>query len=105
MAKTTRDILIQTDRIEEAKRFYGQTLGFARCDDGTGMVGYDTGAFRLYLDPAPAYGPVHEVVVSDFASSKAKLIAAGCKVEHEDPAFPRCYMRDPFGLVFNLAEG
>jgi hypothetical protein len=25
-------------------------------------------------------------------------------VEDEDPKIPHCYMRDPFGIIFNLAE-
>jgi hypothetical protein len=29
---------------------------------------------------------------------------AGCRVEDEDPKIPHCYMRDPFGIIFNLAE-
>jgi hypothetical protein len=32
------------------------------------------------------------------------LLKAGCVVVEEDASVPRCYLRDPFGLVFNLGE-
>jgi hypothetical protein len=35
-------------------------------------------------------------------AAKARLIASGCMLVEEDPAVPRCYLRDPFGVVFNL---
>jgi hypothetical protein len=32
------------------------------------------------------------------------LVENGCRIEIEDPRVPRCYVRDPFGLIFNIAE-
>jgi hypothetical protein len=32
------------------------------------------------------------------------LIAAGCDIAEEDPSVPRCYIRDPYGLVFNIEQ-
>jgi hypothetical protein len=37
-------------------------------------------------------------------AAKSRLLAAGCTVVEEAPAVPRCYIRDPFGLVFNIEE-
>jgi hypothetical protein len=34
--------------------------------------------------------------------AKRVLLLAGCSVVEEDPGIPRCYLRDPFGMVFNL---
>jgi catechol 2,3-dioxygenase-like lactoylglutathione lyase family enzyme len=102
--RSTRDILIQTDRPDEARAFYEGVLDFAVFQDDPNMRGLETGAFRLFLDPGPPLGPVLEVLVDDLAAAKAKLLAAGCVVEQEDPAIPRCYVRDPFGLIFNLGQ-
>ena len=44
-----------------------------------------------------------EFFVDDLAATKARLTAAGCRIEQEDPSVPRCYVRDPYGLVFNIA--
>jgi predicted enzyme related to lactoylglutathione lyase len=101
---STRDILIQTEKLDEAVRFYQSVLGLRVTHQSKKLVGFETGSFCLYVDKGPLYGPVFEFCVADFAATKQKLIAAGCRIENEDPAVPRCYMRDPFGLVFNLAE-
>jgi predicted enzyme related to lactoylglutathione lyase len=102
--KSTRDILIQTDKLAEAVRFYQSVLGLRVAHQSKTLVGFETGSFCLYVDKGPAYGPIFEFCVADFAAAKQQLIAAGCRVENEDPSVPRCYLRDPFGLIFNLAE-
>ncbi len=35
---------------------------------------------------------------------KKKLVAAGCVVLEENSDVPRCYVRDPYGMVFNIGE-
>jgi predicted enzyme related to lactoylglutathione lyase len=101
---STRDVLLQTDKLDAAVRFYQSVLGLRVTHQSETLVGFETGSFCLYIDKGPAYGPVFEFCVEDFAAAKQQLITSGCRVENEDPTVPRCYMRDPFGLVFNLAE-
>lgn len=103
-ATSTRDILIQTERSGDARSFYEDVLGFPVVHDDPAMCGLDTGAFRLFIDPAPSLGPVLEFEVDDLASMKERLLAAGCLVIEENPSIPRCYLRDPFGLLFNLQQ-
>ena len=103
-AKSTRDILLQVPSLEAAVTFYGQTLGFAMFMDTPSLAGFETGAFRLFLEPRPALGPVLEVLVDDPAAHKKALVAAGCEIIDDDPSVPRCYIRDPFGLIFNLGK-
>jgi hypothetical protein len=43
-------------------------------------------AFRLYVEPGPAHGPVFDCLVAHDEASKAALLAAGCS------------------LVFNIAQ-
>jgi len=68
------------------------------------MAGFETGAFRLFVERGPAHGPVFDFLVSDLQAAKAALLAAGCAVIEEDPALPRCYIRDPYGLTFNIEQ-
>jgi catechol 2,3-dioxygenase-like lactoylglutathione lyase family enzyme len=103
-AVSTRDILIQTMDLEAAIAFYENVLGLRVFMREPAMVGLESGAFRLFLDRAEPYGPVLEFKVDDFESSKQRLIAAGCRIENEDPSVPRCYVRDPYGLIFNIAQ-
>ncbi|MEI9986880.1 MAG: VOC family protein [Aliidongia sp.] len=100
---TSRDVLLQADDIQRAAAFYEKVLGlsvFLRQDT---LIGLEAGAFRLFLDKGTPYGPVFEVFVDDLDAAKSRMVAAGCRIEQEDPAVPKCYVRDPFGLVFNIA--
>ncbi|MGH7024017.1 MAG: VOC family protein [Caulobacteraceae bacterium] len=40
--------------------------------------------------------------MDDIPAAKARLLAAGCRWWRRD--LPRCYLADPFGLVFNLGQ-
>jgi catechol 2,3-dioxygenase-like lactoylglutathione lyase family enzyme len=100
---STRDIIIQTDRLDAARAFYRDVMRFEQTN--TDMLGFETGSFRLYIEPGDSPGPVFEFEVEDLVSAKALLLANGCSIAEEDPMLPRLYIRDPFGLVFNITEG
>ena len=101
---SSRDIIIQTDRSDDAKKFYTEILGLTLFDDNPAMRGIETGTFRLFIEPGPLPGPVLEFLVDDVQATKSRLLSAGCTLEQEIPSLPRCYIRDPFGLVFNLHQ-
>lgn len=65
---------------------------------------FRTGSFCLYVEKGPEHGPVFEYLVSDVQATKQRLVAAGCVVREEDPSVPRCYLRDPYGVVFNTGK-
>ena len=100
----SRDVIIQTDAWEDALKFYEFTLGLPVTYRSLDLVGFETGTFCLYVEKGTWHGPVFEFLVPDLQSSKRQLVAAGCTVEEEDPSVPRCYLRDPFGLVFNIGR-
>jgi hypothetical protein len=102
--KSSRDVLIQTERMDAAATFYENVLGLRVFERGEGLIGFETGSFRLFVDRGESYGPVFEFVVPDLAQARKLLVENGCRVEIEDPRVPRCYIRDPFGLIFNVAE-
>jgi catechol 2,3-dioxygenase-like lactoylglutathione lyase family enzyme len=101
---STRDVLIQTPDIETAGAFYEKLLGLKEFYRTGTMIGLEAGALRLFIDKGEPYGPVFEFLVKDIRKAKDRLVAAGCRVEQDDPSIPRCYVRDPYGLVFNIAE-
>jgi catechol 2,3-dioxygenase-like lactoylglutathione lyase family enzyme len=102
--KSSRDVLIQTNKIDAAAAFYEKILGLKVIKRSKQLIGFETGSFRLFIDKGESYGPVFEFYVSNLDHAKKMLIENGCLIEVEDPKIPRCYMRDPFGLIFNLAE-
>jgi len=102
--KSSRDILIQTKKMDAAEKFYEKVLGFQVIERSEQLIGFETGSFRFFIDKGKSYGPVFEFYVQNLEQAKKMLIEHGCRIEVEDPAVPRCYVRDPFGLIFNLAE-
>lgn len=102
--RSSRDVIIRTPAWNEAVRFYEQVLGFAVLSRAEGMVGFETGAFSLYVEKGPPHEPVFDFLVSDVPATRDHLLKAGCTLIEEDPAVPRCYLRDPFGLTFNIDQ-
>ena len=99
---SSRDVIIQTPRFEDSVRFYEEVLGLAVVHRSERLVGFETGSFVLYVEPGQAYGPVFEFFVANVGETARQLVAHGCRIEQDDPAIPRCYVRDPNGLTFNL---
>ena len=102
--RASRDVIIRTESFEAAARFYGSVLGLKRFLEGQSLAGFETGAFRLYVERGLAHGPVFDFLVPDLQAAKSALLSAGCALVEEDPAVPRCYIRDPYGLVFNIEQ-
>ena len=100
--RASRDVIVRTDAWAEAIRFYGSVLGLPVSHQSETLMGFETGSFCLYLEKGEPHGPVFEFLVPDVQAAKQRLVADGCVVLEEDSSVPRCYVRDPFGLVFNL---
>jgi hypothetical protein len=66
------------------------------------MVSLHGEHINLFLERGPALGPVLEVFVDSVEEAKTRLVKSGCEIVKDEPEFPRCYVRDPFGLIYNL---
>jgi predicted enzyme related to lactoylglutathione lyase len=97
-----KDILIQAPDPKKAAHFYVQQLGFEITDENPQMMGLHGKNINLFIEPGPALGPVLEVTVANLAEAKTRLVKNGCKIVKDEPDFPRCYVQDPFGLIYNL---
>jgi catechol 2,3-dioxygenase-like lactoylglutathione lyase family enzyme len=98
------DILIQAKDPMKAARFYVKELGFEITDKNPKMVGLHGPHINLFIEPGPPLGPVLEVTVKSVKKAKANLTKKGCRVMKDEPDFPRCYIKDPYGLIYNLTE-
>jgi predicted enzyme related to lactoylglutathione lyase len=81
--------LIQAPDPRAAAAFYVNQLGFKI-------------SVNLFIEEGPALGPVLEVTVENVEEAKRQLVASGCEIVKDEPEFPRCYVKDPFGLIYNL---
>jgi uncharacterized protein YndB with AHSA1/START domain/predicted enzyme related to lactoylglutathione lyase len=102
--RSARDVIVRTPDWERAIEFYRSVLGLTVTQRGEQLVGFETGAFCLYVERGREHGPVFEFLVPDVQAARARLLAAGCTLLEEDASLPRCYIRDPFGLVFNVGK-
>jgi catechol 2,3-dioxygenase-like lactoylglutathione lyase family enzyme len=100
--RSSRDIIIRTEDWDAAVRFYATSLGLEIVQRSENMVGFEAGAFRLYIERGKPHGPVFEFLVQDVQAAKERLLAAGCTLLEENAAVPRCYVRDPFGMTYNI---
>ena len=100
--RSSRDVIVRTPKWNEALRFYESVLGFKLASRDDTLAGFETGSFRLYVEAGDAHGPVFDFLVADVAATRDRLLKAGCTLLEEDAGVPRCYLRDPFGMVFNL---
>jgi hypothetical protein len=98
------DILIQAPDPAKAALHYVELLGFEITDNNPKMIALHGKHINLFIEPGPALGPVLEVTVDNVAVAKQRLVKNGCEIVKDEPDFPRCYVRDPFGLIYNLTS-
>ncbi len=93
---------------ETAAGFYTSVLGCELVRRTPGWIELTSGALRLYLVRDPALA--HEAVVPSFdvpdrAAAIAALKGAGCTLVPIGPHAPDgFYVRDPFGVLFDVIE-
>jgi predicted enzyme related to lactoylglutathione lyase len=98
------DIIIQSPDPMSAARFYVEQLGFEITDETDKMISLHGPHINLFIERGPALGGVLEVTVTDIDEAKRRLAENGCTIIKDEPEFPRCYVRDPFGLMYNLTR-
>jgi predicted enzyme related to lactoylglutathione lyase len=98
------DILIQAQDPKNAAAFYVKQLGFEITDEAPNMISLHGENINLFIERGPALGPVLEVTVDSVDEAKLRLVKNGCKIVKDEPNFPRCYIQDPFGLIYNLTS-
>jgi predicted enzyme related to lactoylglutathione lyase len=98
------DILIQAQDPTKAASFYVEQLGFAITDETPSMTSLHGEHINLFIERGPALGPVLEVTVDSVEEAKRRLVKNGCEIIKDEPDFPRCYVKDPFGLIYNLTR-
>ena len=98
------DILIQVEDVEEAASFYVDQLGFTVTGREPQMVSLHGSNVNLFIETGTALGPVLEVTVENVEEAKIRLVRNGGEIIKDEPGHPRCYIKDRFGLIYNLTE-
>jgi predicted enzyme related to lactoylglutathione lyase len=98
------DILIQAQDPANAAAFYAGQLGFTITGETANMISLHGPHINLFIERGPALGPVLEVTVDSVEEARRRLVEHGCEIVKDEPDFPRCYVKDPFGLIYNLTR-
>lgn len=96
------DILIQAQDPKKAALFYVEHLRFEITDEMPNLISLHGKCINLFIERGPVVGPVLEVTVDSVEDAKRSLLKNGCEIVKDEPDFPRCYVKDPFGLIYNL---
>jgi catechol 2,3-dioxygenase-like lactoylglutathione lyase family enzyme len=95
------DIIIQVPEPKVAAKFYVDVLGFQVTGEEQ-MFSLRGDHINLFIEQGPNLGPVLEVTVANVAKARSNLLKNGCELVKDEPEVPRCYVKDPFGLTYNL---
>jgi predicted enzyme related to lactoylglutathione lyase len=98
------DIIFESPDPKKAALFYVEQLGFAITDETPNMISLHGPNINMFIERGPSSGPVFEVTVDNVEDAKRRLVKNGCTIVKDEPDFPRCYIRDPFGLIYNLTS-
>jgi len=99
------NVAVRTERLAEAVRFYEGVLGFENRSADPAIGDHDASPLNLFvIEDDEIRGPVMELFVDDLDAARADLIENGCEVIRWRGKGQDCYIRDPYGVVFNLWE-
>jgi predicted enzyme related to lactoylglutathione lyase len=96
------DIIFETEDPQKAAAFYVAQLGFEVTDVKPNMISLHGNYINMFIERGPSLGPVFEITVNSVEEAKVRLVKNGCTIVKDEPEFPRCYVKDPYGLIYNL---
>jgi catechol 2,3-dioxygenase-like lactoylglutathione lyase family enzyme len=99
------NVAVRTTRFSEAVEFYSGVLGFTNRSSDPALGDHDASPLNLFvIEDDEVSGPVMELFVEDLESARDELLANGCEIVRWRGKGQDCYIRDPFGVTFNLWE-
>ena len=99
------NIAVRTNRFSDALRFYSQVLGFENRSSDPDLADHDASPLNLFvIADDEVSGLVLELFVDDLEAAREDLLANGCVVIRWRGKGQDCYIRDPFGVIYNIWE-
>ena len=103
--KMSPNVAVRTERLSEAVEFYSKVLGFENRSDDPDLADLDADPLRMFvIEDQEFRGPVMELFVDDLEKARETLVANGCQVLRWRGKGQDCYVKDPFGVIFNIWE-
>jgi catechol 2,3-dioxygenase-like lactoylglutathione lyase family enzyme len=99
------NVAVRTSRFPDAVEFFSSVLGFTNRSSDPALGDHDASPLNLFvIEDDEVRGPVMELFVDDLEDAREELLAHGCEVIRWRGKGQDCYIRDPFGVIFNLWE-
>ena len=103
--KMSPNMAVRTDRYQEALEFYTSVFGFENRSEDPDLGDFDAAPLRMFvIEDRELKGLIHELLVEDLETARDELVSAGCEVIRWRGKGQDCYIRDPFGVIYNLWE-
>ena len=103
--RMSSNVAVRTGRFSEALSFYSNVLGFENRSIDPALSDHDASPLNLFvIEDDEVSGLVMELFVEDLEAAKDELLASGCEVIRWRGKGQDCYIRDPFGVIFNIWE-
>lgn len=97
------NVAVRTERFSDAVDFYANILGFENRSSDPALGDHDASPLNLFvIEDDEISGLVMELFVDDLEAAREHLLAHGCEVIRWRGRGQDCYVRDPFGVVYNL---
>jgi len=99
------NIAVKTPRFSEAVDFYSRVFGFEDRSSDPDLGNFDADPLNMFvIEDQELGGLVLELFVEDLDQARDELVKNGCKVIRWRGKGQDCYIRDPFGVIYNLWE-
>lgn len=103
--KMSPNIAVRTEQFSDAVAFYSEFLGFNNRSSDPELADLDANPLNMFIiEDHEVSGPVMELFVNDLEQAREELVAKGCEVIRWRGKGQDCYIRDPFGVMFNIWE-
>jgi catechol 2,3-dioxygenase-like lactoylglutathione lyase family enzyme len=97
------NVAVRTEDFSRAIDFYANVLGFSNRSHDPDLGDMDASPLNLFIiADQEITGPVMELFVDDLEEARQHLIDNGCEVIRWRGVGQDCYVRDPFGVMFNV---
>ncbi|WP_197489774.1 VOC family protein [Rossellomorea aquimaris] len=102
----SKNIGFQVENVEEAKLFYENVLGLKHPEQSfVNEVEFRTDNNSIFLIKGTEnLGPVMEIFVNNLEEAKNHLLTNGFEIVRWEGKGKDCYVKDPFGMIFNVWE-
>jgi catechol 2,3-dioxygenase-like lactoylglutathione lyase family enzyme len=102
--KFSRCFAMEHPQSEELIAFYHEKIGLTLVHSDSEQVEFDAAPVRLFVDKSEKQTLIFELLVPDLEAARKDLVAKGCQIIRWEGKGKTCYVRDPFGFVFNVWE-